>query len=243
MIKYTVKFAETPDEFKQVEQLRYNELVLVYNNQTEAVNDISKEDSYAKLLIAKTEQGEVVGTYRLISYDSLPKDTSFDCESEFDITHLKQISTSILELSRAVIKQEHRNGSVLLMLMSNLLKYISDNNFRFIVGDVSFFGSDKNQHLEELSYLYHYCKLDDSYGIKSLDSDQPQMLDVDKFDQTEAYHKLPALIKMYLKLGAKFPDTYFSDYKFGSVDAFVVVDSHTYNKTYVDKLIEKLTRQ
>lgn len=227
--KYFVKFAETQEEITQTCNLRYNELLLAYNNAPATANDICQSDKYSKLVIVKTEQGEVVGTYRVTGGDMLPQGERFVCEDEFDISELKEQGQSICELSRAVIKTEHRNGIVLTMLIKFIADFVVQKGYRYIIGDVSFNGVDKNKFLPELSYLANYCGADDKYRIVSLDKDQPQLLTPDQFDETETFRKLPPLVRMYSMIGAKFSKTFFSDYPFGSLDAFVLLDMQQLN--------------
>ena len=236
--KYSVKFAETPDEIAQTCELRYNELLLAYNSEQTSTTDVCKSDEYSKLAIVKTEDGEVVGTYRLTGSDMLPEGTSFVCEDEFDISALKTMGKSICELSRAVIKTEHRNGIVLTMLIKFMYEFVTEKGYDLIIGDVSFNGVDKTKYLQELSYLANYCKLDDKYQITSLDNEQPQLLSVDKFDKVSTFRKLPPLVRMYSMMGAKFATTYFSDYPFGSLDAFVLLEMCDLNRAFTNKMLK-----
>ena len=109
-----VKIADREEEFKQIWRLRYEELLLSYDS---SKNFESKEDKdeYDEvcdhLIIIDTTNNLVVGTYRLIKKDQLKQLKTFLTEAEFDITPLKKYE--ILEVGRAVVKEEYRNKPII----------------------------------------------------------------------------------------------------------------------------------
>lgn len=241
MEKFIVKFAETEQEKMQTYKLRYNELILEYrpDNVNDVCYDVNEYDEHAKLAICiDTDTNQVVGSYRIITSDLLPKDKRFVSEEEFDISSLKNSGESIAELSRAVVKKEYRGSLVLMFLLRFVIGYIRENNYRFIIGEASFFGTDKMALQKEISYIAHNHFSPD-YEIKSLDKDQIELLNVGEYDAREVRRSLPPLIRAYVSFGAFLSKETFCDYAFGSIDTFVLLDTKNCNDRYIDKFVGK----
>ena len=238
--RFTVRFAVTNEEKNKAYRLRYNDMLLQFNPNAQAKDglDVTPCDAYARQIICiDNETGEVVGCYRLITSDDLPANENFVSEEEFCLGTLKNMGEKIVELSRAVVKTEYRTGPVLPLLLRFIVKFVR-NGYRYVIGDASFFGTDKNEHIEALSYLANTFPIDDDYGIVSLEKEQVDILPLDKLNLTKIKRSLPPLIKAYSAFGAKFSKTSFTDYDFGSVDVFVLLDSQNCNDKYIDRMLK-----
>ena len=238
--KFSVKFAEGKEN-NAAYKLRYREMILEYrpDNVKDSGLDFSDYDKFAKQAICiDNETGEVVGCYRIITSDYLPKGARFVCEEEFDISKLKATGARIAELSRACVKKEYRSSMVLMLLLRFVIKYIKENDFKYVIGEASFYGTDKSVYQKELSYLAHYHSFDDNVGIKSLEEDQVEILDKDDLDAFAIKRALPPLIRAYLSFGVKVSKDSFTDREFGSVDVFVLLDGENYNSAYILKLLK-----
>lgn len=241
MEKFIVKFAETEQEKMQTYKLRYSELILEYrpDNVNDTCYDINEYDEHAKLAICiDTDTNEVVGAYRIITSDLLPQGKNFVSEEEFDISALKNSGESIAELSRAVVKKEYRGSLVLMLLLRFVIGYIREKNYRYIIGEASFFGTDKMALQKEISYIAHN-HYNPNYDIKCLDKNQIELLSVGEFDANEVRRSLPPLIRAYISFGAFLSKDTFCDYPFGSIDTFVLLDTKNCNNRYIDRFIGK----
>ena len=178
----------------------------------------------------------MVGCYRLTSTDSLPKGNQFVCEEEFDISALKTSGKRIIELSRAVVKKEYRNSMVLMQLLRFIVSYIREQGFRFVIGEASFLGVDKQSWEKELSYLAHYHAIE-KYEITSLGKAQIELVPKETLDAANIKRGLPPLIRAYLGFGAKVSVTSCTDFDFASVDIFILLDLEDYNETYTNRLL------
>ncbi len=238
--RFTVKFAETEEEKTSAYSLRFTDMLKEYRPEITRENDLDKTpcDEYAKQVICiDNETGNVVGCYRIITSDILPDGKKFVCEDEFDISTLKQSGERIAELSRAVVKKEYRNTSVLMLLFKFILKYLMENEYRYTIGEASFFGTDKSKYVKEFSYLNEFASAE-SYGVKSLEKEQVELISCSTFDAMEVKRSLPTLIRAYMGFGAKMSSDSFTDYDFGSVDVFVMLDIKNYNEGYVKRLLK-----
>ncbi len=238
--KFTVKFAETKDEIIRTLKLRYQEMLLQYrsDNVKEDGIDFVPCDEYARLAICiDNDTGEIVGTYRVITTDFLPKGEKFVTETEFNIDVLKNSGQKIAELSRAVVKTEYRNSIVLMLLLRFVVNYIKECGARYVVGTASFHGVRKEEWIKELSYLAAYHS-DNYKGMYSLEERQIKLLDKKDLNADEIKRTMPALLRVYTAFGATISNDSFTDYDFGSVDVLVVLDTNDFNLSYVQKLLK-----
>ena len=109
-----IKLASEKEEYDQIWKLRYFDLILNYNqnqvNEEEVDKDIY-DDVCDHLIAIDTFTNKVVGTYRLIKKSHLKDIKTFLTETEFDLSNLKQYE--ILEVGRAVVKEEYRSSSII----------------------------------------------------------------------------------------------------------------------------------
>ena len=239
--RFEVKFATTRQEMEEVYKLRYEDLILEYKQGAPNVSDESHYDKYAKHLIVKeVATGQICGYYRMITSETVVGDNKFVCEEEFDIDTLKAQGDKICEFSRAVVKKEFRGGVVLLLLWKFILNYMMENNYRYLVGDASFFGTDRDVYKEEISYLINNYSCDPALNIVSRDTLPPmQIVDTSHLSALQVMRKLPPLIRAYVAIGAKVASQPFSDFKFGSVDVFILVDMQNCNTDYINKILKQ----
>ena len=239
MDKFIVKFAETEQEKMQTYKLRYNELILEYrpDNIIESGYDITPYDEYGKLAICiDTEINEVVGCYRIITSDNLPQGKPFVSEGEFEISALKRSGEKIAELSRSVVKKEYRGSMVLMLLLRFIISYIKKNEYRYIIGEASFYGTDKMALQKQISYIAHN-HYNPEYNIECLDKEQIEILPKEELDENAIRRSLPPLIRAYISFGAFLSKQTFSDYEFGSTDTFVLLDCKNCNDRYINRFL------
>lgn len=239
--RYEVKFATTPQELDEVYKLRYEDLVLEYNQTAPNRSDKSPYDEYARHLIVKDiTTGQICGYYRMITSEAVADGKNFVCEEEFNIDTLKAQGDKICEFSRAVIKKEFRGSGILLLLWKFILNYILENDYRYLVGDASFFGTDREVYKEEISYLINNYCCDKALNIISRDTLPPmQLIDTSELNGKQILRKLPPLIRGYIAVGAKVAPQPFSDFKFGSVDVFILVDMQNCNNDFINRMLKQ----
>lgn len=238
--RFTVRFAETEEEKKEVYALRYRDMLQEYRSDlgTGEGLDFTEYDKYAKLVICiDNEIGEIVGSYRIVTSDCLREGEKFICEEEFNIDGLKATGEKLAELSRAVVKKEHRNSAVLMLLLRFIAQYMRRENYRYLIGEASFMGVDKSQYIEEFSYLSAYYKVDEKYGVYANEKEQVELLPLDKLNLAEVKRKIPALIRAYTGFGATVSSDSYTDRDFGSVDIFILLDMQNYNENYLNRLL------
>ena len=240
--RFYVGFATAKEELDEVFKLRYDDMILEYNDSEISTNqrDIQHCDEYAQHIVVKdmANGGHIVGYYRMLSSDLVKNDKNYICEVEYNIDKLKSRGDKICEFSRAVIKKEYRGGVVILLLWQFIVKYMRENDFRFLIGTASFVGTDRERYLKEISYLVNNYPISDDYEITSLDTlADIQLLQEGDYDEKEVSRLIPPLIKAYISLGGKVSRQTFTDFSFCSVDLFVLVDLENCNDAFIDRIM------
>ncbi|WP_297889737.1 GNAT family N-acetyltransferase [Sulfurihydrogenibium sp.] len=169
---YIVKTAESTSELLDLLKLRFE--VFLEGKKKLIPVDFDEYDLLADhLMIVDKKSGKPVGTYRLISSTFSKK---FYSESEFYIENIKKLNVNLLEMGRAAIKKEHRNGITIALLWKGISEYVKQTESKYLFGCSSVYITDPL----EVSYLYLYlrknyfnekffCDVKPEYKVPNLD--------------------------------------------------------------------------
>lgn len=234
-----IKLAQTEEEYKQLYRLRYFDLLLDYNSNNLKDDELDKDaydDVCDHIIAVDVEKNEVVGTYRVIKKSHLNNDMPFLTESEFDLTPLKKYK--LLELGRAVVKEEYRNGSVISLLWSGIIKYAVEEKMEYMIGTASFHGIDGDIYKNVLAYLYqnHLSPID--IRCKANENSYIDMSKLEYNSEEDMKNIIPPLIKGYIRLGATIGDGAFVDVDFNSIDVLIVLKIDEINPKYLKRYLQ-----
>ncbi|MEI6832698.1 MAG: GNAT family N-acyltransferase [bacterium] len=235
---FTVKTVQSKRELWQVMTLRYEVFHREYKHKKIPFGlDRDRFDAEADhLAIIDNRINRIVGTYRLISGD---RTTNFYSKTEFDITDLLAREGGKVELSRACIHKDYRNGAVITLLWRGIIEYLNQSGARWLFG----MASVKTINPDELAAVYRTLEaegaVDLSFRIKALEgyriNNFARSLEAATVtEQSKAM--VPALLRSYLRAGAVVVGDPAIDMDFNCGDLFVVFDvskmSSTYNRKY-----------
>ena len=218
--RYTVELARTHGQLLAAYRLRYRSLKLEMSRKPSVLPiDIDLFDRRADCLIITDRASDtVIGTYRLLS--SMHTSTYYS-QGEFDIGPLLTLPGKKLELSRACILPEHRNGASISLLWQGIYQYMLQTNTKYLFGCCSVFaeaGSD-------LSNLYTQISERNGFLDKPLATPYPKFnLSRTKIRNDEAI-PIPPLMSAYLRAGAKLVATPAYDKAFSCYDFFTILDT------------------
>ena len=169
----------------------------------------------------------VVGVYRLLPGDRAATFGRFYCDSEYDLTPLRETDRAVLELGRSCVDPEFRGGSAMFLLWNALADYVLDHGIEILFGVASFHGTDPSILAPSLSWLHHNALAPQELrpvarpdGFQSMD-----LIALDKLDRREAMVGMPALIKAYLRLGGLVGEGAYIDREFNTTDVFLMMDT------------------
>ena len=204
--KIAVSWAKHQDEVAEAQRLRYQvfagEMGATLSN-TVPGHDVDLFDNFCEhLLVRDVPSNQVIGTYRVLTPTQAARVGSTYSDTEFDLTRLRGLRENMVELGRSCVHADHRHGGVIMALWSALAEFMVRNQLDTMIGcasipmlhngvvsgDVAASIWNKVRHSHLASIEYH-VRPRRPLPLERLDCN----LDVEP----------PALIKGYLRLGAK----------------------------------------
>jgi len=150
------------------------------------------------LLVRNVIDGEVIGTYRVLPPEKAQLQGGLYAESEFDLSPLAALRPRLVEVGRACVHPDHRNGGVILMLWHALAQFMQSRGLDMLIGCASVPMHDGG-HVA--ASLWH--RLRTTHLAPAALRVRPRLaLPVDELDH-DLDVEPPPLVKGYLRLGAK----------------------------------------
>ncbi len=170
--------------------------------------DADRFDEYCDhLLVREDNSGELVGCYRMLSPAGAAAAGNLYLATEFDIQSLDPLRPSLVDMGRAVVRQDHRNGAVVLLMWAGILAYLDRRGYNYVTGCVSVPLSADGQaagvHIRGVrDYLSSRHAAEPQHRVYP---HRPVLIDGRHLDEIEAPPRpaIPALMRGYLRLGAR----------------------------------------
>ena len=236
-IGLSVRLAESAAEIEAAQRLRYRVFAeeMGADIQSDDGRDTDRYDAHCRHLLAFDEAaGEVVGCYRMLTQSGAQAVGGWYSESEFDLAPLKDILPRTVELGRACIHPDYRNGSLVMLLWTGLVKFMHAQNLRFMIGCGSIGTADGGHGA---AALYHRLK------EKYLAPEQWRVRPLNPFKwdgiREAEPAECPALIKGYLKAGAWFCGEPCVDEAFNCADILIMMDISRLSDRYLQRFAPK----
>ncbi len=201
-----VSWARHGDEVAQVQRLRFKVFALEMGARLDSKvvgHDIDLFDSYCEhLLVRDRVSQEVVGTYRLLTPAQARRVGSTYSDLEFDLTRLRNLRERMVELGRSCVHPNYRQGGVIMALWGALAAFMERNRLDTMIGCASI-PMLHNGVLSGDAAASIWRQLKQNHLAPIEDQVHPRLpLPVDRLDASLDVEP-PALIKGYLRLGAK----------------------------------------
>jgi putative hemolysin len=204
--KISVRWARHQDEVREAQRLRYQVFALEMGatlSKTLAGHDIDLFDDYCEhLLVRDVASQKVIGTYRVLTPTQARRVGSTYSDTEFDLVRLRALRERMVELGRSCVHAEHRHGGVILALWGALAEFMGRNQLDTMIGCASI----PMQHNGVLgghaaASIWRQVRQTHLAAIEFRVT--PRLaLPVEQLDDSLVVEP-PALIKGYLRLGAK----------------------------------------
>jgi putative hemolysin len=203
-----VVWARHEDEVRQAQKLRYQVFAGEMGARLPAHadfpgHDIDLFDPFCEHLLVRVRTGAdedpvVVGTYRVLPPSAASRVGGLYTETEFDLTRLRPLRSKMVELGRSCVHPEWRQGGVILALWGALTEFMQRNRLESMVGCASVSMRDGGHLAASL-----WKKLSASHLAPIELQVRPRLaLPVNELD-SDLDVEAPALIKGYLRCGAK----------------------------------------
>lgn len=237
--RFVIKTAENHEELAKVLRLRYEVFYreLLEKRQTLGMDFDKFDFSCDHLIIIDKKTDTFIGTYRLISSLFTSK---FYSETEFNLQNITALTGTKLELGRACVHRDYRNGSSIALLWRGITEYMKETGTKYMFGCSSVKTTDKLEIAaiyKNLSNSYHAsqeCHVTPKRKFKIKDFDVLSN-SVSKEIEDEATGKIPPLIKSYLNMGGLICGEPAYDKKFKCADLFTLFN--------IDSLSDKVHKK
>lgn len=199
-------WARHQDEVREAQRLRYQIFAGEMGARLKAAlpgHDMDLFDDYCEHLIVRDlASQEVIGTYRILTPTQARRVGGFYTDTEFDLVRLRALRERMVELGRSCVHAQHRHGGVILALWAALGGFMQRNGLDIMIGSASIpmlhngmvsgdVAASIWRHVRQTSLAaveYHV---------------RPRLpLPIGQLDDTLDVEP-PALIKGYLRMGAK----------------------------------------
>lgn len=221
--KYILKTASTFYEFKQFFSLRHSVFTGEYGAQSQSNRyEFDEYDSICDhLIIIDRDTNSICGYYRMMSNIF---SSSFYSESEFNIDKIKELPGNKLELGRACIAKDHRNGQTINLLWKGIGEYATKLKCRYIFG-LSSVSSDSLLLASGLYFLFEQKKQTSDIPLARATGDFKVSLIVENWTSFEGIEEeIPNLLKMYINAGSKVVAYPAYDKNFNCFDFLTMLD-------------------
>jgi putative hemolysin len=202
----TVSWARHLDEVRAAQRLRHQVFVGEMGARVStplAGHDIDLFDDFCEHLLVREElTQQVIGTYRVLTPAQARRVGSTYSDTEFDLTRLRDLRERMVELGRSCVHPDHRQGGVILALWGALAGFMHRNKLDTMIGCASIPMSHNGVTNGDAAASI-WRQLSASHMAPIQYQVQPRLpLPIERLDGALDVEP-PALIKGYLRLGAK----------------------------------------
>ena len=206
---FDVSWARTMGEVRQAQRLRYRVFAeemgarLVTLAGEPAGHDVDRFDAHCQHLLVRARDdanspSEVVGTYRVLTPGAARLAGGLYSDTEFDLSRVRPLLGRAVELGRSCVHPAWRSGGVVLALWAALGEFMLANGLDTMVGCASVSVRDGGHAAASL-----WARLRQTHLAPEEWQVTPRLpLPVDALRQ-DLDVSAPALIKGYLRCGAK----------------------------------------
>jgi putative hemolysin len=206
----------------------------------EAGRDADRFDEYCDhLLVREDNSGELVGCYRMLPPPGAIPAGGLYTATEFDVRELDALRPSLVEMGRAVVREDHRNGGVVLLMWAGILAYLDRCGYDYVAGCVSVpvESADGEAPGTQIRGVRDFVRRRHAapYTVHPY---RPVTIDGKGLDDIDppARISVPPLMRGYLRLGAKVCGDPAHDPDFGVGDFPALLDKRQADTRYLKRL-------
>lgn len=220
--------AESESDLRKAQSLRYEVFNLELGEGLERSHkyelDIDEFDAQCDhLLVVERNTDEVIGTYRMQTYGMARKEKGFYTAGEYKLHKIpEEMLNDSVEVGRACIHKEHRNGRVLYLLWRGIAEYMKITSSRYLFGCCSITSTDPTDGWIVMDYLREKGLLHENILLETMPEYNCPKTEHDPDAWTQV--KLPQLFRLYIDLGAKVLSKPALDKSFKTIDFLILVD-------------------
>lgn len=243
--RYSLLLTTDPDLITTAQRLRHD----VFTSEpgfalTGAADgrDADRFDEFCDhLLVRDDTSGELVGCYRMLPPSGAIAAGGLYTATEFDVRALDPLRPSLVEMGRAVVRHDHRNGGVVLIMWAGILAYLDRCDYDYVTGCVSVpvagaTGEPAGTQLRGVrDFVRRRHAAPECYTVHPY---RPVVIDGSRLDDIAppARATVPPLMRGYLRLGAQVCGEPAHDPHFGVGDFPALLDKRDADTRYLRRL-------
>jgi putative hemolysin len=241
--RYTLLLSTDPALVEEAQRLRYDvftsEPGYALTGATDGVDADRFDEHCDHLLVREDGSGELVGCYRMLTPPGAVAAGGLYTATEFDISELDGLRPSLVEMGRAVVREDHRSGAVVLLMWAGILAYLDRCGYDYVCGCVSVpiqgepgdVPGSQVRGVRDFVLRRHAAP----YAVRPY---RPVVLDGRPLDGIDPPSRVsvPPLMRGYLRLGAQVCGEPAHDPDFGVADFLVLLDKRQADIRYLKRL-------
>jgi putative hemolysin len=203
-----VCWAQHADEVREAQRLRWRVFVGEMGARptlapdVPAYHDADRFDPWCQHLLVRVaggvHTGLLVGTYRVLTPDAARRAGGFYSDTEFDLTPVRPLCARAVELGRSCVHPAWRSGGAILALWGALGEFMLRHRLDTMIGCASVSMNDGGHHAASL-----WRQLRDTHLVAPHWQVRPRLALPVAGLRDDLDVETPALIKGYLRCGAK----------------------------------------
>lgn len=240
--RYTLLLTTDPGTVEAAQRLRHQvfstEPGFTFDN--EFALDADRFDEYCDHIVVREDTtGDLVGCYRMLPPPGAIAAGGLYTATEFDVRALDPLRPHMVEMGRAVVRADHRNGAVILMMWAGILAYLDRCNYDYVIGCVSVPTHGEGEPGRQLRGIRDLVMArhatDPDITVHPYRPVVLEGLGLDEIAPPETT-ALPPLMRAYLRLGARICGEPAHDPDFGVGDFPALLDKRQADIRYLNRL-------
>ena len=242
--RYSLLLSSDPALIEAAQRLRYevfsSEPGFVLSGQGAGMDADRFDEHCDHLLVREDNSGELVGCYRMLSPIGAVAAGGLYTATEFDIRALDPLRPSLVEMGRAAVHEDHRNGAVVLLMWAGILAYLDRRGYEYVTGCISVpvAGDDAapgRQIRGVRDFVLRRHAAEPRYRVHP---HRPVVIDGRPLDDIAppARPEIPPLMRGYLRLGARICGQPAHDPDFDVGDFPALLDKRHADTRYLNRL-------
>jgi putative hemolysin len=243
--RYTLLLSTDPALIEAAQRLRHDVFTSEPGFSLVGATDGRDADRFDEhcdhLLVREDNSGELVGCYRMLPPPGAIAAGGLYTATEFDVAALDRLRPSLVEMGRAVVREDHRNGGVVLLMWAGILAYLDRCGYDYVTGCVSVpvLGSDDEAPGSQIRGVRDFVRRRHAAPAEyTVHPYRPVSVDGKGLDDIEPPPRVtvPPLMRGYLRLGAQVCGDPAHDPDFGVGDFPALLDKRQADTRYLRRL-------
>ena len=232
--RFVATFTRSRRDIIRAQRLRYRIFSEEYGASFRAPFGLDR-DRYDRhclhLVVRDTVSGELVGYTRVLTAEAAVRAGGFYSAGEFHLDNLSRLPGRVAEIGRTCIHPAHRGGAVIAVLWSRLARFMVEEGVDHLIGCASV-SLGESYDVGAIAR-----RLREQYLVEPAWRVMPR-LPLASPGTAGGSERMPALLKAYLRMGARVCGEPCRDPDFNCVDFFILLSVQDLPARYVQHFLQ-----